>query len=748
MSYQRYADIIIDISHENLDKTYQYAIPEEYLSTAVIGAPVIVPFGLGNRTINGYIVGLSNEPKISVEKIKSISSVLEGAPVIESHLIYLAYWMKEHFGGTMNDALKTVMPVKRAVKIKEKRSIVLIKPIDEVELIYEEQKRKNNAARVRILQALLKTDRLDYDNTLRDFNISRPTITWLIENDIIKVESKQLYRNPIDKQDSKFNNISLYDEQQRIVDTVIKEYNEGKRNTYLIHGITGSGKTEVYMEIISEVVASGKQVIVLIPEIALTYQTVNRFYDRFGERISILNSRMSDGERYDQSLRAKRGEVDIMIGPRSALFTPFKNLGLIIIDEEHEGSYKSETTPKYHAVEVARKRAQLTGAFVILGSATPSLESYSRCASGEYKLFKLTKRAKEASPPKVWIVDLKEELKQKNRSIFSRRLKELMDEKLRRREQIMLFINRRGYSGFVSCRSCGHVMKCTHCDISLTSHTNGRLICHYCGYEEAMPNLCPVCDSKYIAAFGTGTQKVEDLVKREFPNARVLRMDADTTKNKGGHHRILSAFANHKADILVGTQMIVKGHDFPLVSLVGIIAADLSLYAGDYRSGEITFQLLSQAAGRAGRDAIPGEVVIQTYHPEHYSIITAAEGNYEEFYEQEMLYRRLMQYPPAAHILLVLVTSKEEDKAEKSIKHVCDALKEYITANRISSRIIGPAPAGIAKAKDIYRRVIYIKDEEYEVLIGIKNYLEGYFNYSGQFTGCNLQFDFDPMSSY
>jgi len=312
----------------------------------------------------------------------------------------------------------------------------------------------------------------------------------------------------------------------------------------------------------------------------------------------------------------------------------------------------------------------------------------------------------------------------------------------------MLFINRRGYSGFVSCRSCGHVMKCTHCDISLTSHTNGRLICHYCGYEEAMPNLCPVCGSKYIAAFGTGTQKVEDLVKREFPNARVLRMDADTTKNKGGHHRILSAFANHKADILVGTQMIVKGHDFPLVSLVGIIAADLSLYAGDYRSGEITFQLLSQAAGRAGRDAIPGEVVIQTYHPEHYSIITAAEGNYEEFYEQEMLYRRLMQYPPAAHILLVLVTSKEEDKAEKSIKHVCDALKEYITANRISSRIIGPAPAGIAKAKDIYRRVIYIKDEEYEVLIGIKNYLEGYFNYSGQFTGCNLQFDFDPMSSY
>ncbi len=502
------------------------------------------------------------------------------------------------------------------------------------------------------------------------------------------------------------------------------------------------------MDVISEVIAAGKQVIVLIPEIALTYQTVNRFYDRFGERISILNSRMSDGERYDQSLRAKKGEIDIMIGPRSALFTPFKNLGLIIVDEEHEGSYKSETTPKYHAVEVAIKRAELTGAFVVLGSATPSLESYRKCSLGEYKLYTLTKRAKEASPPKVWIVDLREELKQKNRSIFSRKLKELMEERLSKQEQIMLFINRRGFSGFVSCRSCGHVMRCSHCDISLTSHVNNKLLCHYCGHEEQMPRTCPSCGSKYIAAFGTGTQKVEELVKREFPWARVLRMDTDTTKNKGGHQKILSAFANHKADILVGTQMIVKGHDFPLVSLVGIIAADLSLYAGDFRASERTFQLLSQAAGRAGRDAIPGEVVIQTYHPDHYSIITAAEGDYEEFYEQEMLYRRLMQYPPAAHILLLLVTSKEEDKADKAVVHVAEALKEYIRTNEIASQIIGPAPAGLAKAKDIYRRVIYIKDENYDILVGLKNYLEGYFNYSGQFTGCGLQFDFNPMSSY
>lgn len=748
MSYHSYADIIIDISHENLDKTYQYAIPDEFFTLAVIGAPVIVPFGKGNRTINGYIVGLSNEPKISVGKIKPISSVIEGAPVIESHLIYLAYWMKETFGGTMNDALKTVMPVKKAVRIKEQRSIVLIKPIELLKQIYEEQVKKNNVARVRILEALLKKNILDYDKTIQVLNISKPVITWLTDNDIIKIESKQIYRNPIDKPSSTQSRVTLNDEQQAIVENVLKDYNEGRRHTYLIHGVTGSGKTEVYMDIISEVISSGKQVIVLIPEIALTYQTVNRFYERFGERISILNSRMSDGERYDQSLRAKKGEIDIMIGPRSALFTPFKNLGLIIVDEEHEGSYKSEITPKYHAVEVAVKRAELTGAFVILGSATPSLETYSKCLSGEYKLYTLTKRAKEANPPKVWIVDLREELKQKNRSIFSRKLKDLIEEKLSKKEQIMLFINRRGYSGFVSCRSCGHVMRCSHCDISLTSHVNGKLLCHYCGYEERVPNTCPSCGSKYIATFGTGTQKVEEIVRREFPHARVLRMDTDTTKNKGGHQRILSAFANHKADILVGTQMIVKGHDFPLVSLVGIIAADLSLYAGDFRASERTFQLLSQAAGRAGRDAIPGEVVIQTYHPEHYSIITAAEGNYEEFYEQEILYRRLMQYPPVAHILLLLVTAKEEDKVDKAVTHVADALKEYIMTNETASQIIGPAPAGLAKAKDIYRRVIYIKDEDYDVLVGLKNYLEGYFSYSGQFTGCSLQFDFNPMSTY
>ena len=748
MSYRNYADIIIDISHENLDKTYQYAIPEGYAAQAVIGALAVVPFGRGNRQINGYIVGLSSEPKINIELIKPITSVTKDAPVIESHLIYLAYWMKETFGGTMNDALKTVIPVKKVVKIKEQKSIQLAVGLEQANQLYYEYQRKNNAARVRILEVLIKDNMLDYEDAIHKLNISRSTLQGLEKQGVTKTVSEQIYRNPIKQQYKQYIPVLLNDEQQIIVEDIIHDYEAGERATYLVHGITGSGKTEVYMDIIASVIAKGRQVIMLIPEIALTYQTVLRFYKRFGERISIMNSKMSQGERYDQSLRAKNGEIDIIIGPRSALFTPFQNLGLIIIDEEHENSYKSETSPKYHAVEVAIKRAELTNSSVILGSATPSLESYSKAIKGEFKLYTLTKRAKEAVTPKVWIIDLREELIKKNKSIFSEKLKELITDRLIKKEQIMLFLNRRGYAGFVSCRSCGHVMKCPHCDISLTSHNNGQMICHYCGYEEHLPSLCPACGSKYIAAFGTGTQKVEELVKKEFPGARVLRMDTDTTKNKGGHENILSAFAEHKADILVGTQMIVKGHDFPKVTLVGIIAADLSLYAGDFRAGERTFQLLCQAAGRAGRDVLPGEVVIQTYHPEHYSIITAADGNYEAFFEQEMLYRKLMQYPPAAHILLALVTSKEEAKADKAITHLGEAIKDFLQQREMKAQVIGPATASLAKANDIYRRVIYIKHEEYDSLIEIKNYLEGYFSFSEHFIGCNLQFDFDPMSSY
>ena len=748
MSYQSFADIIIDISHENLDKTYQYAIPEELKEYAVIGALVVVPFGKGNRQINGYIVGLSSQPKLRVDLIKPITKVETEAPMIESHLIYLAYWIKETFGGTMNEALKTVIPVRKAVKIKEQKSIQLILDREQANQLYFEYQRKNNKARLRLLEALLKDKVLDYEVVLNKLKISRETILGMEKQGVTRTVSEQIYRNPINIRSGQSQPFTLNEEQQFIVRDFIREFENGVHGNYLLHGVTGSGKTEVYMEIIAHVIEKGKQVILLIPEIALTYQTVQRFYRRFGDRISIMNSKMSQGERYDQSQRARNGEIDIMIGPRSALFTPFTRLGLIIIDEEHENSYKSETTPKYHAIMVAKKRAELTGSSVILGSATPSIESFLQTKEGRMKRYTLTKRAKEAMTPVIWIADLREELKNKNKSIFSVKLKELISDRLGKKEQIMLFLNRRGYAGFVSCRSCGYVMKCPHCDISLTSHNNGGMVCHYCGYSEKQPVNCPSCTSRYIAAFGTGTQKVEELVRKEFPEARVLRMDTDTTKNKGGHEAILAAFSEHRADILVGTQMIVKGHDFPKVTLVGIIAADLSLYTGDFRASERTFQLLCQAAGRAGRDVLPGEVVIQTYHPEHYSIVAAAAGDYEAFYEQEILYRKLLQYPPVAHMLLVLITSKEEEKADHAASHLGEALSLYLKQEQLRLPIIGPAPAAIAKANDTYRRVIYIKCREYEDLIRMKNYLEGYFSYSEQFAGCNLQFDFDPMSSY
>ncbi len=746
----KFADIIVDISHENLDKTYQYAIPEEFVDQATVGALAIVPFGKGNRLIKGYIVDISDQPKWKIDLIKPIHEIVNDALIIESQLIHLAYWMKETFGSTMNDALKTVIPVKKTVKSKEKKTIRLLISVEQAQEYLELFRKKNNRGRVRLLEEVMEQQNIDYDVVVNKLNIARSTIQDLEKLEIISTDVERLYRNPINNTLIDEKHLKLTEEQQIIVESISEEYRSGIRSTYLIHGVTGSGKTEVYMEIIASVIEQGKKVIMLIPEIALTYQTVMRFYKRFGDRISIMNSRLSQGERYDQYLRAKNGDIDIMIGPRSALFTPFQNLGLIIIDEEHEGSYKSESPPKYHAREVAIKRAELTGSSVILGSATPSLESYKKAMEGKYKLYTLLSRIGDSKMPKIWIEDLREELKKKNKSIFSLHLKELMEDRLSKKQQIMLFINRRGYAGFVSCRSCGHVMKCPHCDISLTAHNNGTLVCHYCGYEEVTPTICPSCGSKYIAAFGTGTQKVEELVKRDFPNARVLRMDTDTTKTKDGHEKILSAFANQQADILVGTQMIVKGHDFPMVSLVGILAADLSLYAADYRAAERTYQLLAQAAGRAGRGRIPGEVIIQTYQPDHYSITTASEDNYFGFYQQEMSYRDLLKYPPAAHILAILIASKEENKAIFASNLISGAIKEWVEAAQITddTMIIGPAAAVLSKANDIYRYMLYVKQSDYEVLIRLKNYLEGYLNYSEHFNGCNVQFDFNPMNSY
>ena len=742
-----YADVIVDISHEKLDKTYQYRVKPSQETACTIGTLVSIPFGKGNRNIKGYVVGLSETPNWDIDKIKELE-VIENGVVIESQLIQLAYWIKEHYGATLNDALKVVLPVKKAVKNIEKKYIYLNCSKEQVSHFLETFRKRNNKARVRLLEALLSDDGMDMKTAIQSLNIARTTIQDLEQLHIIKIEKEIMYRNPISMLNRERESVILNEEQSLIVETIKKDYLDAIRKTYLIHGITGSGKTEVYMEIIQTVLQEGKQIIMLIPEISLTHQTVMRFYKRFGNRISILNSRLSQGERYDQYMRAKKGEVDIMIGPRSALFTPFSNLGLIIIDEEHESSYKSEGLPKYHARETAIQRAKMANASVVLGSATPSVEAYKRAKDGEYTLFTLKSRAsKNSFLPNIHLVDLREELKAKNRSIFSRKLKMLIEDRLLKKEQVMLFINRRGYSGFVSCRSCGYVLKCSHCDISLTFHKVGKLTCHYCGYEEEMPKLCPECGSPYIATFGTGTQKIEEFVEKEFPQARVLRMDADTTSGKDGHEKVLTAFAEHKADILVGTQMIVKGHDFKNVTLVGILAADLSLYAGDYRASERTFELLVQASGRAGRGNKAGEVVIQTYTPEHYSIKTASESDYESFYTQEILHRKMLQYPPEAHIMAVLISGTKEEETKEKAEFLKQAL-EITLEKENEVKIIGPTKASIAKLNDIYRQVMYIKSVDDTVLIEIKNFLEGFSRHSEKMKTVNVQFDFDPMSSY
>ena len=743
----RYADVIVDISLEKLDKTYQYAIPEQLSETAVVGAKVEVPFGGGNRKVEGYIMDTSDTPVFDPARTKEILTVVPGAVSLERRLIALAYWMKEHFGGTMNEALKTVLPVKQEVRNVKKRTVVLTAEGETLKAYYASAVKRKYEARLRLLDALRTKPELDYTEAVQKLKISAATLEAVCRDGIVAVREETMYRNPA-------NGIQagrkpcLNEEQQAAADTVWQEYEAGKRGTYLLFGVTGSGKTEVYLELIERVIREGKQVIMLIPEISLTFQTVRRFCERFGERVSVLHSRLSAGERYDQYVRAREGKIDVMIGPRSALFTPFERLGMILIDEEQEGAYKSEGTPKYHARETAEYLAELTGASLVLGSATPSLEAFSRAKSGQYRLLILTKRAKEAVMPRVQIVDLRQELAEGNRSMFSRKLKEQMRERLAKGEQVMLFLNRRGYAGTVSCRACGKGMKCPHCDVSLTFHKGGKLLCHYCGYETLQPKTCPSCGSKYIGLFGTGTQKVEEAVLREFPGTKVLRMDADTTKNKGGHEKIVEAFAKGEAQVLIGTQMIVKGHDFPKVTLVGIIAADLSLYAGDYRAAERTFCLLAQAAGRAGRDKLPGDVVIQTYQPEHYSIVAAATEDYEGFYTQEMAYRRLLRYPPAAHVLAVLIQAEDEAVAQQAAVRLAGVLQAAKKPEEECGTISGPVPAGLAKANDLYRFVIYVKSADYGRLMEFHRIAEAEKLLTESSRKCNIQFDFNPLGGY
>lgn len=738
---KRYANIVIDIVHEKLDRTFQYRIPAWMEEQIQVGMEVIVPFGRGNRDLKGYVIELTDTAEYEENKIKEILQVSEMTFKLESQMIQLAAWIRDTYGSTMIQALKTVLPLRGKIKEKEDKKYGLAISFQEAQEKLEQYRKKNARAKIRLLEHMLHTQILDLAYIRHELGISSSTLQAMLKEGVLVQNTSRIYRNPVRDDEDTGNSYQLTEQQEKIVKAVVQSFQMEIYKTYLLHGITGSGKTEVYVEIIAAAAAMGKQSIVLIPEIALTRQTVARFYKRFGSRVSVIHSRLSKGEKYDQFQRARNGELDVIIGPRSALFTPFLNLGFIIIDEEHEMSYKSENVPKYHARETAQARAAICGASVILGSATPSMEAYTKALKGEYELLELQERISSQGLAEVYIEDMRKELRDGNRSIFSRRLKELIHDRLLKKEQILLFLNRRGYAGFVSCRSCGNAVKCPHCDVSLSLHKNGMMLCHYCGYEQPAVSSCPVCGSQYIGGFRVGTEQVEELVSREFPTARILRMDMDTTRKKHGHEQIVAAFTNEEADIMIGTQMIVKGHDFPKVTLVGILAADMSLQVSDYTAAERTFQLLTQAAGRAGRGKLAGEVVIQTYNPEHYAVLLASKQDYKAFYRQEMMFRKMLLYPPAGSILQILLFSDSEEAVKKcsdNLKYILDERLKDAVGN---SQIIGPAPAVIAKLNDQHRRVLYIKSRENGELIQIRKKLEKIIDKEKLLGRVQIQFD-------
>ena len=714
-----YASVILDLKAKQLDRPFSYRIPDELKAAIKPGVLVEVPFGSNNAVRKAFVIGLTEQIDYDPDRCKTIIRVLPKSAKLEDAMISLAIWMRDRFGGTLYQSLSVVLPEKQEIRTRKERFVSLAVPENEADITYWEAVRKKYYAIARLLEALLSEKRLPMSLVSDRLNISASTIENLLKKGIIDVQTEDNGNVSASVREGAAScarekaGIVLNEEQQKAV----RDVEASDKTTHLLYGITGSGKTEVYLQLIENALKKGQDAIVLIPEISLTYQTVMRFYSRFGEKVSIVHSRLSKGEKWERFEKAKHGEIRIMIGPRSALFTPFKNLGLIIIDEFHDGSYESELSPRYNAPEVAEKRAADCNAKVVLGSATPLITTYTRAMNGEIGLSRLTKRASSGSfLPETEIVDMREELRKGNRTPLSESLRRKIKERLERNEQIMLFLNRRGYSGAVTCRSCGNSIACPHCSVSLNYHKDGTLRCHLCGYSMPMVKTCPKCDSKLIGTFGMGTEKAEAYVREAFPGIRTLRMDADTTAGKEGHEEIIEKFARHEADLLIGTQMIVKGHDFKDVTLVGILAADLSLFIPDYRSSERTFSLLLQAEGRAGRRDKPGECVIQTYNPEHYAVTAAKNQDYDSFYKEECTFRRQLRYPPFGEFFGIRVFGTDETEVKTGAEHLVKELKAAIP--RLIA--LGPGEDNPYKLKDQYRFMTYFKTKTNEEKARVK----------------------------
>lgn len=727
-----YAGIVVNNESVQVDKIFTYKIPENLLSKIKIGHRVKVPFGKGNKKIDGFVLELYEQSSSAVF-IKSIINICDDFTVIRENDIILIKEMKKKYLCTYLDCIKVFLPtgIIKGVKNKVKETIILGDSLEgkflkePYESIHEIVK-KNNGVYCK-------------SEISNKFGVSMSSINTLIKHGFL-LSNKEVVNRYNSKQYSFYEERSLNHEQQIAVDSIM----ESENNTSLIFGVTGSGKTEIYMNLVKKMITEEKECIMLVPEISLTPQMVERFKGRFGNDIAVFHSRLSDGERYDEWIRIKNKNVKVAIGARSAIFLPFDNLGMIIIDEEHESSYKSDSNPKYHARDIAQMKAKIEGCKVVLGSATPSVEVYYKALNNNIQLIKLNKRADGAGMPHINVVDMREELMKNNKSIFSEDLYNGIRDALENKQQVILFLNRRGFSTFVSCRKCGYVFKCKDCDISLTYHHNSRLSCHYCGKSYPISKVCPQCGSKYVKFFGVGTEKIQAEVNRIFPTARVIRMDFDTTRKKNSYEKMYNDFKNGEADILIGTQMVAKGLDFKNVTLVGIIAADISLNLPDFRASEKTFQLVTQVAGRAGRGKIKGEVVLQTYNPDSYSIKHASKHDFENFYEEEIKIRHSMNYPPFSKILLVNLSSKNEDILIKSIQNIGIILKNFLN-NNDNIDILGPCPCVLSKIKEHYRWQILIKGEfDNELAMDIKNIIYKNLKATGEEIKINI--DINPSS--
>lgn len=694
-----YAEIIVNSDVIDIDKPFTYEVAEEFEGDIKEGQLVKVPFGIRNNPTDGFVLKIKYEDDIKGMKIKKVKKISFIEPVLTSDDLSLIEFLRDTYLCKYIDAIRLLIPqgILKGTKNKSKKVIIWLKDLQDkiMQEKYEE------------IVSYIKDNNGKFTKTelTKEQGLSLYKINKLIEEEYLGSQEEIVYRYN-NREYTDYREKNLTDEQFMAIEQIKASNNK----LYLLKGVTGSGKTEVYMKLVEETIRCGNSAIVLVPEIALTPQMIERFKGRFGKNVALFHSKLSDGERHDEWHRVRAGNAKLVIGARSALFLPVKSLGLIIIDEEHENTYKSEQNPKYQTREVAEFLSEIKGCKVIFGSATPSIESYYRAISGEMKLIELNNRVDKKPMPEMEIVDMRNELKSGNMSIFSRDLHNSVNYALSRNEQVILFLNRRGFSTFVSCRGCGYVFKCPDCDISMTYHKNGFLVCHYCGKSAKQPKICPKCESKYVKFFGSGTQKVEDEVRKYFPKAKVLRMDVDTTRTKNSHENIYNAFKNGEGNILIGTQMISKGLDFPNVTLVGIIAADVSINIPDYRSAEKTFQIITQVGGRAGRGEKEGKVIIQTYTPDYYGLLYAKNYDYEGFYDEEFALRGLMGYPPFGKLLLINALCKDEIKLKAFMNKLAIELKK-ISNEYVDINILGPVPCIITKIKDSYRWQILFKGE-------------------------------------